>query len=41
MWVRNLVSHIEKEHRLMAFENSVLREKGGPKWGGVKGEWRK
>jgi len=41
MWVSNLVSHIEEGHRLMVFENRVLREKLGLKCGGVKGEWRK
>jgi hypothetical protein len=41
MWVRNLVCHTEEEHKLMAFEKRLLKEKLGLKRGGVKGEWRK
>jgi hypothetical protein len=36
-----LVSHIEGEHRLRAFEHRVLRKIFGPKRDKVTGEWRR
>jgi hypothetical protein len=32
---------LSEEHRLIVFENRVLRRISGPKMGGVMGEWRK
>jgi hypothetical protein len=32
---------LKEEHRLMVFENRVLRRKFGPKRDEVTGEWRK
>jgi hypothetical protein len=32
---------MREEHRLMVFENRVLRRIFGPKWDEVTGEWRK
>jgi hypothetical protein len=31
VWLRNLVSNFEEEHRLKVFENRVLRKIVGPK----------
>jgi hypothetical protein len=31
---------LREEHRPKVFENRVLRRIFGPKWDGVKGEWR-
>ena len=39
--VVNLVSHVEKQHRLRLFENNVLRKIFGAKGDEITGEWRK
>jgi hypothetical protein len=38
-WVQNLVLILGEEHRLMVFENRVLRKIFGPKADEVTGEW--
>jgi hypothetical protein len=39
--VQNFILILREEHRLMVFENRVLRRIFGPKRDEVMGEWRK
>ena len=41
LWLWNLVSHVERGHRLRVFENKVLRKIFGNKRDEIAGKWRK